>query len=1147
MRSRRIHASLICVAVALTITLFVLIPLFKASVVRANRLDLAAMARKYANFSAEQRIAVLREMQSQLHPAGRDMTITDFLRKLVALADASGSSLPSAANFVGNLTSINAPDTDLMALAQQPDCSLTLRYAPYSLLSGPLFSYSTPTSTPSYGNVLHNAAGLTTTQGKFPSGCGNTNTGTTSRKIVFTGVTTSNVRVYAGHFYNVPVGEEAIYTVTAKPDDTFQTFNTLTNANTAVDLLTSDLNGDGNGDLISINSPAASGSATATVFLGKADGSFPTPTEITLPGNIAISGVIDDFNGDGKKDLVVATSTGIGGTGTTYYINFLAGKGDGTFQPVQSYTETPPSIMVNGFYFGLISADLRGSGHKDLITSAGIVLFGKGDGIFTQSSTAAFPASQATSSYGPNVVAADFNKDSKPDLAVDNGVSIQIYLGKGDGTFTPGAGYSTINNVGYLVAQDIDGDGNVDLYSGTGNNGTLGGDQFDYNMGYALMGNGDGTFRGAPSQLFSYTGTNLDDLNGDKIVDAVGINADSSFTSYLGDGKGNFATGATLVTSPITLGGTKYMFNSGIDSYSVGDINGDGAGDLVYIATNFYGPNYAPGIFIAMGKGDGSFEAPTFLPTPAFVAPPDIDVNPTLNGVRLADMNHDGKLDLVYIYNTTSYNNHNVSLGIAIQFGNGDGTFKTTSQLTELYSGATAPNPGADQLALIADINKDSNADLFVLSGLSLNSSSFTLQTYLGKGDGTFNAPTTVAGLMPPGTLYGTQSVPMALEDMNGDGSLDIVALENDATTQNLDIAIALGNGDGTFKAPTVTNYSGQYVNGTSLAVADFNGDGKLDVATSSFLGPMESGIALGNGDGTLQTGGDASSVGPVQAFYVGSGGAAIALDLNGDGKPDILTGSVELLSQTSSGGGGTTASTTILSASASSVVVGQNVTFTATVSGPAGNTTVPTGSVSFNNGATALGSGTLDGSGTATFSSSSLMAGSYSVTAVYSGDSTFTASTSSPVPLTVTAAPPPDFGIALAQPSATITYGTMATINDGINVTSSNGFNQAVALSCSGAPQFASCSVAPASVTPSGSTPGTSTLKVMTDVATSAVTMPTVTIESAWHNGAGLSWRRCDLRFHFCSNSPYSFASCPGQLSFLPLGRLGAHRLWRL
>jgi hypothetical protein len=137
------------------------------------------------------------------------------------------------------------------------------------------------------------------------------------------------------------------------------------------------------------------------------------------------------------------------------------------------------------------------------------------------------------------------------------------------------------------------------------------------------------------------------------------------------------------------------------------------------------------------------------------------------------------------------------------------------------------------------------------------------------------------------------------------------------------------------------------------------------------------------------------------------------------------------------------------------------------------------------------LGGGTVDATGMAAISSSTLAAGSYSVTAVYSGDATFAPSTSSAVALTVTAAPPPDFGITLAQSSATIAFGMTATINDGISITSSSGFNQAVALSCSGAPQFASCSVAPASVTPSGSTPGASTLNVMTDIATSAAMTP--------------------------------------------------------
>ena len=86
----------------------------------------------------------------------------------------------------------------------------------------------------------------------------------------------------------------------------------------------------------------------------------------------------------------------------------------------------------------------------------------------------------------------------------------------------------------------------------------------------------------------------------------------------------------------------------------------------------------------------------------------------------------------------------------------------------------------------------------------------------------------------------------------------------------------------------------------------------------------MESGIALGNGDGALQTGGDASSVGPVQAFYVGSGGAESPSTSMAMGSQTFSQVSVELLSEPRLAAGVTTASTTILSASASSVLWGK-------------------------------------------------------------------------------------------------------------------------------------------------------------------------------------------------------------------------------
>jgi len=82
-----------------------------------------------------------------------------------------------------------------------------------------------------------------------------------------------------------------------------------------------------------------------------------------------------------------------------------------------------------------------------------------------------------------------------------------------------------------VTATDLDGDGNVDLYIGTANGGVFQGDQFEENQAYALMGNGDGTFQGAPIVPFIYTGQNMADLTGNKILDAVGVNSDSSFTS----------------------------------------------------------------------------------------------------------------------------------------------------------------------------------------------------------------------------------------------------------------------------------------------------------------------------------------------------------------------------------------------------------------------------------------------------------------------------------------------------------------------------------------------------------------------------------------------------------------------------------------
>jgi FtsP/CotA-like multicopper oxidase with cupredoxin domain len=125
---------------------------------------------------------------------------------------------------------------------------------------------------------------------------------------------------------------------------------------------------------------------------------------------------------------------------------------------------------------------------------------------------------------------------------------------------------------------------------------------------------------------------------------------------------------------------------------------------------------------------------------------------------------------------------------------------------------------------------------------------------------------------------------------------------------------------------------------------------------------------------------------------------------------------------------------TTTLTASATAVNVGTAVTFTATVTGPAGVGT-PTGTVTFKNGATTLGTATLDGNGTATFTTSALPAGTDSVTATYEGSATFDTSTSSAVAINVTQVPTTT---ALTASATTLTAGSNVTLTASVSASGS-------------------------------------------------------------------------------------------------------------
>ena len=181
------------------------------------------------------------------------------------------------------------------------------------------------------------------------------------------------------------------------------------------------------------------------------------------------------------------------------------------------------------------------------------------------------------------------------------------------------------------------------------------------------------------------------------------------------------------------------------------------------------------------------------------------------------------------------------------------------------------------------------------------------------------------------------------------------------------------------------------------------------------------------------------------------------------------------------------TPTTTTLTSSAPNTDFGTNVIFTATVSGGFGSS--PTGTVDFLDGTTTLGTGTLS-NGRATLSTSSLSVGTHSITAQYSGDSTFAGSTSSVLIETINNSSTPTFILSINPSTVTVKQGNSGTAT--ITLTPSGGFNQEVTFICSGLPLYAQCKFTPPTITPDGTnTSVTVVMTVTTNVSTALLRRP--------------------------------------------------------
>jgi uncharacterized protein (TIGR03437 family) len=334
-----------------------------------------------------------------------------------------------------------------------------------------------------------------------------------------------------------------------------------------------DLDGDGKPDL-------AVAAGDLWILLSRGSGSFKTPVRIPIPSGFSTAAVSSvaagDFNGDGKRDLVLGDSNGSG-------VYVLLGNGDGTFQP-------PVQYPMGGSISSVAVADFNGDGKLDIAacgpglnppsgSTAGILL-GNGNGTFQSVRT--------LSGFGTapqSLVVGDFNKDGKPDLAIaDEGSlfnaanpgGVLVYLGLGNGSFQSPVKYSAGNSPTFIAAADINGDGAPDLIVTTEDPNFSTNFVFDIGL---LPGNGNGTFRAAlllPTE-FGPQWIAVADLNGDGKPDlAIAHCCGETDTTFMfGNGDGTFQPELefTASSSPSTL--------------LVTDLNGDGQPDLIVGLDNF--------------------------------------------------------------------------------------------------------------------------------------------------------------------------------------------------------------------------------------------------------------------------------------------------------------------------------------------------------------------------------------------------------------------------------------------------------------------------------------------------------------------------------------------------------------------------------
>ncbi len=715
------------------------------------------------------------------------------------------------------------------------------------------------------------------------------------------------------------------------------------------------------------------------VLLGDGKGHFNVtgyPATVQDGGEMLVA----DLNGDGKPDLVPNVGPSV-----------WLGKGDGTFTYLGNY----------GNYGSCILYDLEADSHLDaicanLFTAGGALSFeldtlhGNADGSFNTTPVASQPLVGGRSALEAPTAVLDVNGDGIPDILGASSDGLSVILGEGNLKFKAPVHYAvgSFGGVGSTTSQivDLNNDGYKDIIC-TGTGGL-----------YISYGTKYGTYD-APVNLpvaGILGGVTVADFNGDGIPD-IAATGDQNIELSLGNGDGTFQPPVALPNGGITFSALTFAF-----SIAHGDFRGNGRQDILAIGSP---GTYEYNSYILFNNGDGTFSAPQILANSAVTLP-------SFEYFSIADFNRDGRDDFL----TTSSDFQTVYVGLS----NGDGTFNMVTTVLPLQENQNPTYPA------LADFNKDGKLDLVYVDGANA-------YVLTGNGDGSFSTNALVLPVPPyQGQSLHYRLLAASTGDFDGDGNPDFAVLEQvggyvtpSTPTGGTVMAVYVfyGNGDGTFSAPVVAGGFNEFYD--TIYSADLGKTGRSDLILQASSTATSLGIEPGNYVG-IALSMPGRLFGPEAVYLTGPTTDTFVGDVNRDGYPDLLISNssfyqsgnysvaasnsvTELLNLGPQTNPNLAASSTKLVASSQSFIAGTSTTFTATVSGASLTGSTPTGSVRF---ADQTGVATTlplvpagNGLATVTFTTSMIGIGADTMSATYSGDGTFAAS-SSTLPLTVAGLP---------------------------------------------------------------------------------------------------------------------------------------------